>query len=99
MEILETHIVTLKHILNGFAYSDESNIYQNETRVKVERESLPIPQLIFFLLNKVMQYKLGYRLDKMHWILYFSYDNTKCVVALEKFGLRFYLDKKGTGNF
>ena len=42
MEILEAHINTLQNILNAFSYSDESNIYQNETRVKVERESLPI---------------------------------------------------------
>ena len=95
MEISETNIATLKSILNGFSYSDESNIYQNETRVKVEREFLPLPQLVFFLFNKVMQYKLGYRHDKMHWILYFSYENTKCAVALEKFGLRFYLENKG----
>jgi hypothetical protein len=52
MEISETNINILQNILNGFEYSDESNIYQNETRVKVERELLPIPQLVFYLLNK-----------------------------------------------
>ncbi len=94
MTISETHINILQNLLNGFSFSGESDIYQNETRVKVERESLPIPQLIFFLLNKVMQYKLGYRHDKMHWILYFLYDNKKCAIALEKFGLRLYLENK-----
>lgn len=94
MEISETHIATLKNILKGFSYSEESNIYQNETRVNVERKYLPIPQLIFFLLNKAMKYKLGYRYDKMHWILYFLYENKKCAIALEKFGLTLYLENK-----
>lgn len=94
MEIAEIHVNTLQDILNSFSYSDESNIYQNETRIKIERESLPIPQLIFFLLNKCMKFKLGYRHDKMHWILYFSYENKKCAIALEKFGLRLYLEDK-----
>jgi len=94
MEISETHTTTLQNILNAFSYSDETDIYQNETRVKVERESLPIPQLVFFLLNKSMKYKLGYRHDKMHWILYFLYENKKCAIALEKFGLRLYIENK-----
>jgi len=94
MEISETHISILQKILNGFTNSDESNIYQNETRVQIERELLPIPQLIFYLLNGLMKYKSGHRYDKIHWILYFLYENKKCAIALEKFGLRLYLENK-----
>jgi len=94
MKISEAHIKILQNILGDFSYSNESNIYQNGTRVKVERESLPVPQLVFFLLNKMMEYKMGQRYNKMRWILYFLYKNKKCAITLEKFGLRLYLENK-----
>ena len=62
-------------------------------KISVDKDIFPVPNLILFVLNGLCSFPCGNRGAKMHWIIPLSYRGVTCAVALEKFGVRFYIPK------
>lgn len=62
-------------------------------RCSIEARQFPVPNLLLYLLHGVCKFPLGYRGEKTHWIVPFTYKGTDYAISHEKFGLRFYVAK------
>lgn len=60
---------------------------------KINSNQFPVPQLLLFLLQGVCGLSRGYRGEKMHWIVPFTYNGYNYAISDEKFGLYFYAEK------
>ncbi|MCL4410678.1 MAG: hypothetical protein M1356_10305 [Gammaproteobacteria bacterium] len=60
-------------------------------RCSIEARQFPVPNLLLYLLHGICEFPLGYRGDKTHWIVPFTYKGTDYAISHEKFGLRFYV--------
>jgi hypothetical protein len=84
----------LQSKLSGFAphtlSSDEVVPLLTQAKHRINRETVPIPRLIPYLFCDILHYPAGQRFDKMHWSVAFTYNGVTCVIADEKFGVRFY---------
>lgn len=59
----------------------------------IDHALFPVPNLLLFLLNGICGLPLGYRGDKIHWIVPFTYKGINYALSNEKFGLRFYAER------
>ncbi len=92
----------IKQVLRDFKAS-KSNITditweRGVKRISVDRTLFPVPNLILFVLNGVCGFPLGYRGEKTHWIIPFSYKEVYCAISFEKFGIRLYISKQTQVN-
>jgi hypothetical protein len=60
-------------------------------RFSIEASQFPVPNLLLFILHGVCEFSLGYRDEKTHWIVPFTYKGTDYAISYEKSGLRFYV--------
>jgi len=83
----------LRRLLEGFTpRDDEGEIWSQESvRIDVERNKLPIPGLVLFLLLGVMGMTDLGRDDKTAWQVPFSFCGHRVTMASQKFGLRLYV--------
>lgn len=58
--------------------------------VPIEVRQFPVPNLLLYLLHGLCEFSMGYRGEKTHWIVPFSYKGVNYAIAHEKFGLRLY---------
>ena len=93
--------VALRRLLEGFTPRDnEGEIWSQESiRIDVERNQLPIPGLVLFLLLGVMGMTDLGRDDKTAWQVPFSFRGHRVTMASQKFGLRLYvIPEPGSGE-
>ncbi|MFC1498057.1 hypothetical protein ACFLS1_06270 [Verrucomicrobiota bacterium] len=64
----------------------------------VGQDEAPVPALIYFLLTKCLGFPLGYRGDKTRWAIPFTFSGVRCSMAMQKFGLRLYIEKDKKTN-
>jgi hypothetical protein len=97
---MESHSVTdstpqaaLRRLLEGFTpRDDEGEIWSQESiRIDVERNKLPVPGLVLFLLLGVMGMTDLGQDDKTAWQVPFSFRGHRVTMASQKFGLRLYV--------
>src|SRR5258708_6475188 len=83
----------LRRLLEGFTPRDvEGEIWSQESiRIEVERNQLPVPGLVLFLLLGVMGMSDLGRDDKTAWQVPFSFREHRVTLASQKFGLRLYV--------
>ena len=83
----------LRRLLEGFTpRDDEGEIWSQESiRIDVERNKLPVPRLVLFLLLGVMGMTDLGRDDKTVWQVPFSFRGHRVTMASQKFGLRLYV--------
>ena len=83
----------LRRLLEGFTpRDDEGEIWSQESiRIDVERNKLPVPGLVLFLLLGVMGMTDLGRDDKTAWQVPFSFRGHRITMASQKFGLRLYV--------
>lgn len=76
--------------------SDDFGFRQSyNKREAIDRNLVPVPKLLYFLLVFFLEFSTAPREDKTHWIVPFRYRGTPCALALEKFGLFLYIYKEG----
>lgn len=89
----------IKQRLRDFAVADSSApdlVWEaGAIRSSVDRNLFPVPNLILFVLHKLCSFPLGYRGDKTHWIVPFTYRGLNCAISHEKLGIRLYTAKDG----
>lgn len=66
---------------------------QGVDRISVDRDLFPVPYLILFVLNGLCKFPLGYRGEKTHWIVPFTFKGMDCAISHEKYGVRLYVGK------
>ncbi|ENJ1720655.1 hypothetical protein ACI47T_002292 [Vibrio parahaemolyticus] len=92
-----TPIEHIKRRLKGFAPAEPSApdlVWSNNGECcPIEAQMFPAPELLLFLLRGICEFPLGYRGDKTHWIVPFTYKGINYAVSHEKFGLRIYVSK------
>jgi hypothetical protein len=83
----------LRRLLADFTpRDDEGEIWSQESfRIDVERNKLPVPGLVLFLLLGVMGMTDLGRDDKTAWQVPFSFRGHSVTMASQKFGLRLYV--------
>lgn len=57
----------------------------------VDRNEIPIPEMILFVMFHILHYPTYGPEEKERWRIDFSYKNTNCSFALQKFGLVLYV--------
>jgi len=62
-------------------------------RLPIDRAQFPTPILLLYLLHDVCGFQTGYRGDKTHWIIPFTYKGLHYAISHEKFGLRIYSER------
>lgn len=91
-------IENIKQRLRDFtaASSDAPDLAweKNVERNSVDRDLFPVPHLILFVLHGLCSFPLGYRGEKTHWIVPFSYRDVACAIAHEKFDVRLYITRE-----
>jgi hypothetical protein len=64
-------------------------------RIPIDRNSLPVPELIQYMLVKVLGFPDFGPDEKIRWLIPFSYKGIQCTLAYQKFGVRLYIAKNG----
>ncbi len=84
-----TVIKNLKLILKDFSQQDSKELPSDEgSNFNIKREDFPLPQLIYFILAKILRFKYHDRLEKVLWIIPFYFKDNYCEISFRKFGLR-----------
>lgn len=95
-------VESIKQRLRDFAAADSSAPdlawESGAIRDSVDRILFPVPSLILFVLHGLCGFPLGYRAEKTHWIVPFTYRNVNCAISHEKFGVRLYTARDGNIN-
>jgi hypothetical protein len=60
---------------------------------RVSRDELPVPTLAYYLFVHILNYPLGYRGDKTHWVLPLTFEGHRTYLTSEKFGIRLYTEE------
>ena len=82
-------INNLKLILKNFSQSNGNKPQFNKLyHFNIQRENFPLPQLIFFILAKILRFKYYHHLEKILWLIPFYFNEHYCEISLRKFGLR-----------
>lgn len=95
--ISENTLMTLRQRLSDFEEDKyKSNLVwgQESERYAIDREDIPVPALLYFILRVIKEFSLGFKGEKTHWVIPFLYKGKRCNIALEKFGLRLYIEKQ-----
>jgi hypothetical protein len=70
-------------------------IWERDTQQRsVDRFQFPVPNLILFILHGICGFSLGFRGEKTHWVIPFTYRGAQCAISYEKFGVRLYIEKE-----
>ena len=64
---------------------------EKSSKFHIEREEIPVPELIQFTLSNILHCPTFGPGEKMRWEIPFRYKNFECTFALQKFGLRLYI--------
>jgi hypothetical protein len=72
--------------------TNESLIYsQKSSQFHIEREEIPVPELIQFTLSNILRCPTFGPGEKWRWEIPFRYKKFDCAFVLQKFGLRLYI--------
>ncbi|WP_328855284.1 hypothetical protein OHB01_10705 [Microbispora hainanensis] len=85
----------MRQVLRDFDIATPETIKKESTsefRVSVSREILPVPGLIYLILQALGCENYG-RAEKVAWAFPFAFEGARCVLSSEKFGLRLYIDR------
>lgn len=91
----------LKKSLKDFSppSNTKSMIYSEEcSRFHIEKEEIPVPELIRFTLSNILHCKAFGPGEKTRWEIPFRYKKNNCAFALQKFGLRLYISSNDEGS-
>ncbi|MDR6586361.1 hypothetical protein [Herbaspirillum frisingense] len=74
--------------LNGFSAGGESP--GRHSRIRLDRDRFPVPELLLILLRDVMGFPWGGVGEKVRWTVYFGVAGQAYAIELAKFGLYIY---------
>jgi hypothetical protein len=79
------------HSLRDFSPSSVDEIEADLHRVEVDPAQIPVPELAYFALVKIVGCEDLGREEKTAWSIPFVFRDVQCELALQKFGLRLYI--------
>jgi hypothetical protein len=62
-------------------------------RISIDRNDMPVPGLIEYMLVNVLGFQNFGPDEKLRWLVSFSYQGMRCSLAYQKFGVRLYIAK------
>jgi hypothetical protein len=83
----------LRHLTAPFARRDDAgDIWSGANVFAIDRDDLPLPSLVLFVLTRTMGLvDLGVH-DKTRWHVPFGFRGHRVTLAFQKFGMRMYID-------
>lgn len=85
----------LRKSLKDFSLPIDTNkslVYsQKSSKFHIERQEIPVPELIQFILSNILRCPAFGPGEKLRWEIPFHYKKVDCAFALQKFGLRLYI--------
>ena len=93
ISIKNEQIEKLKLILKDFSIPVGGENERTDKGIVLSRDEIPVPQIIFFLLAKILEYPNQTHLEKTLWIIAFKFKGEFFEIAYQKFGLRLYFSQ------